>query len=404
MSIICPTCGVEVPSDNFSLHEVRCRGQSIHRRSPQAVSSVSVTGAQSADVSTSVELGQPADNTSPLWTCSTCTCHNSAEAVACIACGTLKAAERVDAMTSRSVAQGAASSWSCPQCTYENVGHGTLCEVCFAPRDGHSTNPEQTSGLGYRDQPIGSSETVASGCDIGSVTGAVGGAIVGGAASWLLGGRRHAVPGAAIGGMIGTSLGQLFHGLDEQPALNQDRPGSVAAHRVRSSGAGPRIRASREHRHRNGEIEHLPLEFRPASRARSSGAVARTRADHRLVHQHGLGGEMGQIFGQFARRDPRQLEELMTQIAQHESETQTVQLQPANEAAIAGLPTHSITAEEVMSAPEEHKVCTICMEPFQCGEEQRMLPCFHRFHCACVDQWLRRQGSCPICKHRIDGP
>lgn len=45
--------------------------------------------------------------------------------------------------------------------------------------------------------------------------------------------------------------------------------------------------------------------------------------------------------------------------------------------------------------------CSICTEDFQTGEDQRVLPCDHRFHPACVDPWLLNvSGTCPLC--RID--
>lgn len=71
-------------------------------------------------------------------------------------------------------------------------------------------------------------------------------------------------------------------------------------------------------------------------------------------------------------------------------------------ASLEALPTHAVTAEDVAAAPAEHRACTVCMEDFRTGEEQRTLPCFHRFHKDCIDPWLRQSGCCPICKHRSD--
>ncbi|CAK3823209.1 Receptor y region, transmembrane domain- and RING domain-containing 3 [Lecanosticta acicola] len=53
------------------------------------------------------------------------------------------------------------------------------------------------------------------------------------------------------------------------------------------------------------------------------------------------------------------------------------------------------------SSKAENPGCSICTEDFQPGEDQRVLPCDHRFHPACVDPWLLNvSGTCPLC--RID--
>ena len=49
----------------------------------------------------------------------------------------------------------------------------------------------------------------------------------------------------------------------------------------------------------------------------------------------------------------------------------------------------------------QHDSCTICLESFKHNEEIRMLPCLHVFHSTCVDNWLRRCATCPICKLSI---
>merc|ERR1711920_353355 len=45
--------------------------------------------------------------------------------------------------------------------------------------------------------------------------------------------------------------------------------------------------------------------------------------------------------------------------------------------------------------------CMVCMQNFFPGDELRILPCFHRYHRGCVDQWLRQHQECPVCKHRV---
>ena len=47
--------------------------------------------------------------------------------------------------------------------------------------------------------------------------------------------------------------------------------------------------------------------------------------------------------------------------------------------------------------------CTICMDPVYSDQEQR-LRCGHSFHSGCVSVWLKRQGTCPLCRAQICAP
>merc|ERR1712232_1465170 len=49
---------------------------------------------------------------------------------------------------------------------------------------------------------------------------------------------------------------------------------------------------------------------------------------------------------------------------------------------------------------DENK-CMICMEHFANGDVLRTLPCLHRYHKQCVDTWLHRSSTCPICKRDV---
>jgi uncharacterized Zn finger protein (UPF0148 family) len=43
--------------------------------------------------------------------------------------------------------------------------------------------------------------------------------------------------------------------------------------------------------------------------------------------------------------------------------------------------------------------CPICLDDFESGEELRLLPCQHRYHTTCIDQWLLDISPlCPMCK------
>eukprot|EP01083_Nonionella_stella_P013829 38897_1 len=73
-------------------------------------------------------------------------------------------------------------------------------------------------------------------------------------------------------------------------------------------------------------------------------------------------------------------------------------LQRQVERDILQLPTHVWD----QSKTNVTRQCQICCEQVESGEIMRLLPCFHQYHCKCVDHWLGRSGTCPQCRHRIE--
>lgn len=46
-----------------------------------------------------------------------------------------------------------------------------------------------------------------------------------------------------------------------------------------------------------------------------------------------------------------------------------------------------------------HESCTVCLSDLEEGDLLRVLPCSHRFHQHCIDQWLLHSSTaCPACK------
>ncbi|XP_076933852.1 NEP1-interacting protein 2-like [Bidens hawaiensis] len=46
--------------------------------------------------------------------------------------------------------------------------------------------------------------------------------------------------------------------------------------------------------------------------------------------------------------------------------------------------------------------CAICLQDFKNREEGRELPnCRHMFHLICIDEWLVRNGYCPVCRRNV---
>jgi len=44
--------------------------------------------------------------------------------------------------------------------------------------------------------------------------------------------------------------------------------------------------------------------------------------------------------------------------------------------------------------------CTICLSELN-NDICKVSPCSHRFHCACLEPWLRTNNSCPTCRLQI---
>ncbi|KZV35040.1 hypothetical protein F511_04345 [Dorcoceras hygrometricum] len=45
------------------------------------------------------------------------------------------------------------------------------------------------------------------------------------------------------------------------------------------------------------------------------------------------------------------------------------------------------------------EVCVVCLGEFMEGEGVRVLPeCSHAFHASCIDRWVDRHPSCPLCR------
>lgn len=59
--------------------------------------------------------------------------------------------------------------------------------------------------------------------------------------------------------------------------------------------------------------------------------------------------------------------------------------------------------ESVAELEGNQSTCNICLEEFKEGDEVRKLNhCSHAFHKECIDRWLSRVASCPICKNELD--
>ena len=45
--------------------------------------------------------------------------------------------------------------------------------------------------------------------------------------------------------------------------------------------------------------------------------------------------------------------------------------------------------------------CVVCLYEFKIGERISTLPCLHIFHCDCINNWLKNELTCPVCKFEV---
>ncbi|CAG7904063.1 unnamed protein product [Brassica rapa] len=70
---------------------------------------------------------------------------------------------------------------------------------------------------------------------------------------------------------------------------------------------------------------------------------------------------------------------------------------PASLSAIEDLKTVTIAEEDLA----KEKVCAICKEEFEVGEEGKELKCLHLYHTSCIVSWLNIHNTCPICRFEV---
>ncbi|MCO5594769.1 hypothetical protein L7F22_048802 [Adiantum nelumboides] len=57
--------------------------------------------------------------------------------------------------------------------------------------------------------------------------------------------------------------------------------------------------------------------------------------------------------------------------------------------------------EKFLSSSQDTQ-CTVCLGDYQDGEKIQKLPaCNHSFHVLCIDEWLTKNVTCPICRTSV---
>lgn len=70
-----------------------------------------------------------------------------------------------------------------------------------------------------------------------------------------------------------------------------------------------------------------------------------------------------------------------------------------DEPTIASYP-RTVLGESRRLPNPEHNICPICLSEYQPKDTLRTIPdCQHCFHADCIDEWLRLNAACPVCRN-----
>ncbi|KAL8500128.1 hypothetical protein ACS0TY_019935 [Phlomoides rotata] len=100
------------------------------------------------------------------------------------------------------------------------------------------------------------------------------------------------------------------------------------------------------------------------------------------------------ICGRLRQIEARQMFEIDSRIDLELAEHQINGLEPV---VVAAIPTMKFNREAFSSTADAQ--CSICLGEYQDKEILRIMPkCGHSFHLSCIDIWLRKQSTCPVCR------
>jgi len=320
--------------------------------------------------------------------------------------------------------------WRCTRCTLINEAYHAICEACLLPR--YSNRNGSNNGTTVAQRNANLTTTIVNNTLTGStvtyrrsmntlstanrvLNGAINGAMVGS----IFGG----IGGLIVGGITGAASGMLID-------------------RIRSRG-GEQLEASETAMllNDNGGLQpgtmrvHRGENFITAASTNSDGTTRVVRL------RYGTGHLPGGVATQHQEQIERTLLELLLRTSYNRSmpEESHVIIQPeatfedllerfgnglegrgASQEVIDSYPVEIVGVDgrdgeccekeqssdkaddESESANKRPKIdvgtCNICLEDYQAGEEKKSLACPHAFHKSCIDEWLKRVASCPVCK------
>jgi hypothetical protein len=367
----CPRCFASVPASNMDLHLLRCNASPPAAPPPQPSSPP-----LSHDlVGRAVRVIELSSRPNLNGSVGTVVSVNEGNGRYNVELGGETIALRPTCV--QPLAQG---EWSCTECTYLNTGSAGVdgdaaCSVCGTARGGaRAAAPDAPMDVAPMDMDAHDDGEAASSIPGGLLLGGLAGALAG------RGGFRRALSGAALGGLFGAVADHV-------------RGASAEA----DSGGSDARREQLEQQQRRLDQQQAMARAMQQLLSGNEGGGGDRNLDHlppQLVAM--LAGGLAQ--GGNFELDHETMRQLFPDVPH-----------AASDSLISRLPTHRFNAStrrsgggEGSAGETEAPSCTVCLCEYDEGDELTTLPCFHQFHTECCTKWLRENGSCPICKHRVD--
>ncbi len=62
---------------------------------------------------------------------------------------------------------------------------------------------------------------------------------------------------------------------------------------------------------------------------------------------------------------------------------------------------NNIGTNLIVINPNYNDSCSICLQNFNDNETLKLLNCNHKFHKNCIDEWIKINKNCPICRENL---
>lgn len=399
---LCPNCNHCIPEINRVVHAVRC-SQPIQPPPVVEIDDENNMMEEEEEEEVVAELPEAQvvhnlddsdimiENVSGFgWDCEVCTFknHNQGSRV-CEMCGKTRfpneipseptrqqsrPTEQNQQSSSSSSSSSSSHTWQCGKCTYVNERTDDQCRMC-----GDSIRP---AAAAYRDQLIPTYEEDEEGMPVSSrttfvyrtppatasmnsgelISPMVLGAGIGAGVAYL--NNRPVLQGSLQGAGMGAMGGMLMQLLQqEQQAQQRQQQQQLLQHHMMM-----------QHAQQAGGL------YRPNYQRNADPFFDNDEDEDEGGHDHIPPMILQQLLGHHLITSPPRPRGLDPRM-------------------INNLPVHSF--EPLTANNESIQQCSICLESFQAGDRIRMIPCLHKFHVTCIDQWFRQSHHCPVCKYEI---